>query len=121
MKDSYIAGGVVILILILGFIFANRGAEAPVKEELDNKITPSITFSDGKYELDIASSTISWHGEYLKGLAEEGTVNLLSGNFIISDGIYITSHKKRNNITLHFIDTHDNQFLEIYYPYFQYR
>ena len=85
MKDSYIAGGVIILIIILGFIFANRGAEAPVKEELDNKITPSVTLSDGKYELDIASSTISWHGEYLKGLAEEGTVNLLSGNFIISE------------------------------------
>jgi len=85
MKNSYIAAGVVILAVILGFIFANKGVEAPVKNLVDTKVaTSSISFSDGSYELNTASSSLSWRGEYLKGLAEEGTVNILSGNFVVS-------------------------------------
>ena len=83
MKNSYIIAGTVVLIVILGFIFANKDVEAPI-ENLEENIS-SVTFSDGLYELNISSSTLSWSGSYLKGITEEGTVNITSGNLIVSE------------------------------------
>ena len=85
MKNSYIIAGTVVLIVILGFIFANKDVEAPI-ENLEENIS-SVTFSDGLYELNISSSTLSWSGSYLKGITEEGTVNITSGNLIVSENM----------------------------------
>ena len=85
MKNSYIIAGVVILIVILGFIFTNKDVEAPI-ENIGENIS-SVIFSDGLYELNISSSTLSWGGSYLKGITEEGTVNITSGNIIVSENM----------------------------------
>lgn len=88
MTNSYLIAGLIIVVVVLGVVLRSNRIEAPISRvsEEDNK----GVFLDGRYNLQASSSVVSWEGEYLAGLSENGTVRLSSGEFVIKDGV-ITS------------------------------
>ena len=90
MKNSYLIAGVILVVIILGVVLRGNKTEAPVAQPdgAENKVSGPLV--DGSYNLQASSSVISWEGEYLTGLTENGTVKLSSGEFVIQNGL-ITS------------------------------
>lgn len=93
-KKPYYIAGAIVLVALLGFVFAGRKTEAPIHNDSENTMAGesagSVLYADGAYDLDASSSSIGWEGEYLSGLTEKGTVALKSGNLKIENGM-ITS------------------------------
>lgn len=91
MKNTYLISGIIVVVAILGFIFASKKTEAPVEKDDTSKNetteASNVVFSDGVYKLETDSSAISWEGEYLTGLKENGTVKLRSGEVRVTDGM----------------------------------
>lgn len=93
MKNTYLAIGVILLIVIAGFMFKSNKTEAPLKNEevtKENSLAGRVALSDGDYTLDVASSKILWEGEKITGSKEKGLVLLESGNLKIENGIPVS-------------------------------
>lgn len=84
---NYIIAGVVLVIVILGFVFMGNKTEAPLQQNENTEQGVVAALSDGQYRLNTEASAISWQGEYLTGLTEQGTVKLESGEVTVEGGL----------------------------------
>lgn len=85
MKNSYLIAGAIVIVIALFFVFSGRKSEAPVEESVVTEEAITVLIA-GDYRLNTEESFVSWEGEYLTGLKEQGTVKLQSGNLTVSDG-----------------------------------
>lgn len=91
MKNSYLIGGIVVLVVLIGFIFASRKSEAPIQERQEEKVSNPV-FSDGDYIVDTSSaSIIHWEAEYLTGKTENGIIKFKSGTISVKEGLMVDS------------------------------
>jgi polyisoprenoid-binding protein YceI len=84
MNNSYLIAVVIVIVAIIGFVFA-RKSEAPVDTTESEQETAAAVI-DGEYDINTASSFVGWKGEFVTGFSEVGKINLNSGKAVISEG-----------------------------------
>lgn len=87
MKNSYIAIGVIVIVVVLAFVFGKQKTQAPERTTDATEPVTSSTLADGSYRILADSSFIKWKGEYITGKSEEGTVMLKNGDIVVSSGV----------------------------------